>query len=484
MSIRFVTGVPGSGKGMYTMKNIIFELTTTQRPIITNFALRLGPWVRGNGKAEIGLLAYLQKTFGKTFDAEARIHFITDEQCKQFYLYRIRKADGQLFEQNIDDVLAGTVTANGLAYNGKQLFKMRPIYGDTGKSTKGDKIVAFEHEDFAASLPAAYFIDEAWQCFNAHDWQLMDRGVLYYNAQHRKAGDDLWIITQHHSQCVKNLRVLAAEYHECVNHSKRRFGLFRQPGGISVVITNDAPETGSRTVGNTVLVRLDFKGIGACYDTAAGAGLQGAGADIGEKIRGLPFYVLIALVILCGFLIVKGTDWLPHLFIHATTVKVSPRSINSVPQVKQLAPASQRQLAVPTDAMTFDVPKLRGFDSYTKLLGITETDLVVTGWSHSGDKLQVFLSDGRMLPATWVKTISTDFVELVDGRRYLVRTTYTGETREETVSQGGGAVTGVNGGDSAYNNTDFHRAAVYASKQTSQLGTVPYEEQSSVQAVR
>jgi hypothetical protein len=362
MAIRFITGIPGSGKGMYSMKMAVDELKRTERPILTNLAVRVHPWVRGANRAEIGLRHYLKREYRKDFNVEGRVHLLTDDQVREFYLWRVNE-------------------------EGK-LIRLDPLRDGTGK------IVGFPEESFAETVPCVYLIDEAWQFFNAREWGKLDRGVLFYNAQHRKAGDDLWLATQHHSQVDKNLRVLSAEFHECVNHAKRRLGMFKQPGVISVIVTNDAPEKGSsRVTALTRLVSLDWKGLGACYDTCSGAGISGGVGDIGERLKGVPWWVMIVLIGLLLVVAAKLPDFFAGWISKRTAVKVPavagvsnavPSSVNtSIKPVPSRLPGARsevRPVAAPAVAAAPVAPVRR-----------------MTGWTKLGGAFQVLLEDGEIV---------------------------------------------------------------------------------------
>jgi len=91
--IKCYQGLMGAGKGVYTVLNLIDELRSTDRHIITNFAVELHPWCRRlsrrRSRGEKGLLAHLMDTYGETFNASERIHVISDKQMVEFYLWRV-----------------------------------------------------------------------------------------------------------------------------------------------------------------------------------------------------------------------------------------------------------------------------------------------------------------------------------------------------------------------------------------------------------
>lgn len=263
--IRFVTGVPGAGKSLYTTMRVVEELRKTQRPIITNLPLRVEPWVRGK-VAQLGLRSYLLASDGQDHDCAKRVHILQEEEVVDFWLWRVRK-DGTL-------------------------VKLVPEWEGEGRERAVKAVGGMEE-----TVPCIYVIDEAWQYFGARQWQSTGRGVLWYMAQHRKCGDDVWITTQHYNQVDKQLRLLVAEYHECINHYFRKMYIIRHPGRIRVAVSNDAPERQGRLISEEKYYKLDRKGLCSCYDTASGAGVAGASADIGKRAKGLPWWTLIIAVV-------------------------------------------------------------------------------------------------------------------------------------------------------------------------------------------
>jgi hypothetical protein len=97
-------------------------------------------------------------------------------------------------------------------------------------------------------------------------------------------------LTQSIQNVDKQFRSLAHDFTYLRNHGKESIpflgGLFR---GLSMFSRDTylEPFTGNQTSIETRTFKLDAKGLASCYDTAAGVGIQGAGADTAEKRRGL-----------------------------------------------------------------------------------------------------------------------------------------------------------------------------------------------------
>lgn len=293
MPIAGVVGKPGAGKGLLLMRFVEETLRQTTRPIITNFALELKPWVNGNGQPQIGLLEYLKRKHGTTFNAEGRIFLLTDEQIAKFYLYRavpVAETQGK-FEL--------------------RSCKITKSYVD--KKTGREVILEFDSSLYDISGPCVYMVDEGWKFWGSRCWQETGEGVLFYSANCcRKSGDDLYIATQHTKQVDTAIWRVAQEFWRCKNRSYLRMGLFQQPKDIRVGIFEDPPTNGqSQEPMNTFTFRPDVKGQAQCYDTTKGVGLAGRmQGDIGKKKRGIPWiyiYPAFVLFIVCvWFVVSKG----------------------------------------------------------------------------------------------------------------------------------------------------------------------------------
>jgi len=275
MSITFICGKPGGGKGLYGMQLLIDEIVKGRRPVVTNLAIRLGPWVNAAGSPQAGFMAYLQRKYGQTFDVERRLFLITDEQCGEFFRYRPDLAKGVLVECPVTE------------------------------KDKNGACVAYDTSAAVQLGGVVYLIDEGWKFWGAREWATNGKGALFYCAQHRKFGDDFLICTQNTKQIDTQMRMLAQDYHQIRNHGKERLGIFRQPGVFSVSIFAEPPTGASVPQARTVF-RLDAAGIGGSYDTSAGVGLTGkAVADLGERKKGIHWAFIAAALVVLAVVCVK-----------------------------------------------------------------------------------------------------------------------------------------------------------------------------------
>jgi len=277
--IEMICGLPGAGKGVYSTIRVIEELRNSDRPIITNFALELRPWIRRLGRrrtrAEKGLRQHLLDEYGEDYDVLNRVHILDDAEIAKFYEWRV--------DEN------------------KKLIQINVHRDKDGTISKIDEL------QWSSTQPCLYLIDEAWKFYGSRNWQKNDKGFQFYNAQHRKASDDLIITVQTAGQVDKQLRALVQQYHSLVNHKHRKVFIFKQPNIISVVHSNEPPDGNKSTLtAMPKIIKFTSDGIGSCFDTAKGAGVQGQGADIERKTKGLPWWGIILMVIGIGFLIVMA----------------------------------------------------------------------------------------------------------------------------------------------------------------------------------
>lgn len=263
MAIHFVTGRPGAGKGLYTIRLIEAELRGTNRTIITNFPLLTDK-----------LAEVMHERHGDAFDILTRVHLIeSDDELRNFY--RIR---GQHHEE-ADSWL-------GVEKDKK------------GKPVSYDISGAFE------TGGVFYVLDEVHLVFGARDWQEMGRAVMYYSSQHRKLGDDVILITQAPKNVDNQFRSLAQDYTVLRNHGMEKIGWFKQPSIFGRRTYMNLPNPGGNEQPmETSHFKLD-KELADCYETERGVGIEkgvasGAGADKGaDRREGWPWWIFpLALVI-------------------------------------------------------------------------------------------------------------------------------------------------------------------------------------------
>lgn len=395
MPIHLVCGKPGGGKGLHYARKFEEVLTRTESPIVTNFAIELLPWVNGKGKPQLGLLAYLRyKYHGNTFFSDTRIFRITDEQASKFYLYRpVRDFDKK-----------------GVVYH---LEEAEAYYKET---RDGDRVVSsFDLSIFGRSSPCVYFIDEAWAFWASRHWQKTGDGVQAYNSQHRKAGDEVYIATQHTKQIDPAIPRLCQDFQVCRNGSLLRMGIFRQPSTFKVSIFEDAP-TGSimQKPMATEKFKADFKGLAQTYDTTGGVGLAGRLSGDSPKAKGLPFWVLPILgclvPVIAYFVLAHGFKW----GVKQVTSVVLPggSSTNS-------ARGTNRVSGVASYFLPSGFNPGAGTNTGSASAAATNEPVRMVGYGGFDDHVFAMLSDGRIFRSgdNHLQLLTRDFC-VVDGVRF------------------------------------------------------------------
>ena len=356
--ISFITGKPGGGKGILSMKQIIDELVLGKRHIICNTPVRLTPWIFGGDKPMIGLQAYLRNTYsGKDYDCMNRVHILDDDDIASFFLWRF--VDGKLVKADA-----------------------------TTKTNKDGEItvVSYDTSLSAQSGGVMYVVDEAWKFYSSRCWQKTGEAMLFYSAQHRHFGDDVFIVTQHTKQIDPAVQRCAQDFWVVTNHSKKTMGFFRQPDIFSVAIYDSAPTGSQLTPMSRKLFRLDKRGICQTYDTSSGVGLSGRlAADVGSRSRGLPWwgiFIMFAIIILVLMYGLKGGGWLVGHELKATPAKVKP--------------AVNRGIAAAQSNFAVGQPLPSG--TAASLTAQTNQAVVVNcnGYVSTPKGFVVYLSDGRI----------------------------------------------------------------------------------------
>lgn len=277
-----IGGKPRAGKSKRAMLWVIEQLRLHRRPIVTNLAIKLHPWIDGKGKPQKGLLAYLNEKYGQTFDAERRIYLLRDEECSRFWAIRPQ------------------------------------VPSDESEPVRIDVVPRSDMWRFDANKypGCCYVIDEADVYFpsaslDSKRYSCEDPEAIQWAKQAGRGGDDWLFISQNLVWVSTRLRGTAQECWLMTNMVHERWGFVRKPDKIRFEIycrTPPAPGEESMSKG---MLTYDREGIDGCYNTAAGVGVRGnAPADIGQKAKGLHWSWIpagivgagiLALVLLLGF---------------------------------------------------------------------------------------------------------------------------------------------------------------------------------------
>lgn len=339
MSVMFISGKPGGGKSLYGMRQLLDELRLGKRHIVTNLPVRIER-----------LNEYLQEQgieLGEEHITD-RITLLNEEQSGEFYRHR---------------------------YPGDVVGEIPDFRGRRNIDGRGETLPDFSKCRGGGVL---YIIDEVHIYFNARAWASTGAKVIYYLSQHRKLGDDVFLITQHIGNVDKQMRSMAQDYTYIRNLCKEKFGLFRLPA-VFVRSTFLQPSTGIEKAMETGTFKLDMSGIASCYDTAKGVGIHGrSNADVGRKRRGLHWSVfVIGLPLLIGAL------------VHYT-----PKAVAGylTPKKRSMGNPVGGGSNLPPTAPSIAPGGLSGSNS---VLPEVPKEVLMTGYVWFNGRIRVILSDGR-----------------------------------------------------------------------------------------
>jgi hypothetical protein len=364
VSIHFISGKPGGGKSMYSMRLIIDELVHGTRMIVTNVPVILSE-----------LSVYLQSKYPKFYEQYCQTMVGTGVEA--MLLAPRHLSDRFLF---IEDEQMGSFFVN----RGRGV-RLESITNEQWKRGQRPDYSKVNDEGIF------YVLDEVHIAFNSRAWADTGAEVLYYLSQHRKLGDDVVCITQSVANVDKQFRSVAQDYTYLKNIGKQRAGLFRLPNVFGwSCYTQPATDTSRPMESGTFL--LDVAGLAKCYDTAKGVGIHGrAGADTRERKKGLHWiwFVVgapIALIILFHF--VPG---MLARFMSRGLPKAAP--VHQVtPAQPQLPPAlpvfpARVQVALPSPAV---VSSVYSGEEHTN-------DVYCTGYVILNNVPTVYLSNGTTI---------------------------------------------------------------------------------------
>jgi hypothetical protein len=390
MSVHFISGKPGGGKTLYSVRLIVDELVRGDRPIVTNVPLNLGR-----------LNEYLQQSyprqFAQKFESSSthitdRVILIDEDDLPKFFTFR------------------GNAVRLDSVPNAEWKTGKRPDYN----SVKDAGVF--------------YVLDEVHIAFNARAWAETGHEVLYYLSQHRKLGDDVVCITQAVANVDKQFRSVAQDFTYIKNLSKQKVGLFRLPA-LFTRNTYSQPATDTSKPMETGSFTMDVSGTASCYDTAKGVGIHGrAGADTNARKKGLSWiWFAITAPLALWFVF----NYLPVLIAWAT----DPHPLH-----KQPSPAHQTQ----TNSLLEIVPTADnahtpgGKDPTSHSAGDVSSKTDLTSHNHLGpleyekqlpqpyctgyiilDKPQAFFSDGSIVEPPDLEIVAKTYVQ-VDGKKFPI----------------------------------------------------------------
>lgn len=372
MSIHFISGKPGGGKTLYSVKLIMDELVHGHRLIVTNVPLkldRINEYLQTRHEKAYGALKMAVSVQQGELGSPVSPH---ERQCISEELAHITNRILIIG----DDDMARFFTFRG---NGVRL-----------ESVSNEDWRKGVRPDFKAvnDVGIFYVLDEVHIAFNSRAWALTGNEVLYYLSQHRKLGDDVVCITQSVSNVDKQFRSVAQDYTYIRNLSKQRAGLFKLPYAF-LRSTYAQPATDNSKAMESGMFRLDVTGLASCYDTAQGVGIHGrAGADTTHKRKGVHWmWAIVGIPI--AFLLVF--HFLPGLV--SRVISPAPAPVKNVGKSDNI---KKTGISIPNSADAPEASKKSVVPSVNSAVAveIPLKEVFCRGYTL-GQYPQVYLSDGR-----------------------------------------------------------------------------------------
>lgn len=364
--IHFITGKPGGGKSMFAMMQVVRELLNSERDIVTNLPIR----------REI-LSEYLQRKYPKRhvplLGPDNRLTLL-DEGKEVRAIYK-------RYKSQYDDARKAHASLEVLEaiYLG-----MEKEIGKLDVPVQTAKFWEYRNprkKRFDEAVGTLFVLDEVHLYFNARKWQETGEEGLRYLSQHRHFSDDVILVTQHADNVDGQFRRLVEDWSVIKNGYTQKLGWFRAlPRFTRAVYTNQPTGGLKQTPFERTTFSLDAKGIAACYNTAAAAGVMANGADTGKKRPGLhPAWFLV--------MVISGALMLGAL-IKGANVYATGKIVGKLPEKAPVVDTPKNAQKAEIDSAS---PLKKGPGP-----GPTDRSQVrVRGYVRRGNEVSVVLTDGR-----------------------------------------------------------------------------------------
>ena len=365
--IHFINGKPGGGKSLFSVSQIIEELRTSRRFIVTNVRLKLDE-----------LEKYMQDEFGENPHGEnpgepwvKRIRLLDDLEAKKFWLYPAPDCD----------------------------ITERLQEGESRVNSKGVTIYDIDFpkwEQFPHVMERGTFfvIDEVHDHFNAREWMKNSTDGIYWASKHRHLWQDAMLLTQHPEMCDKNFRRLAQDFTTLRNFGNEPVLGFQFKGRFRRAKYSHEKKPGdNQTALTSGWFRLN-KRVANCYHTHGTTGILER-TDVKESSGGgrSPWWILVIVLA-----VIAGLWFLPGLITGTIKggLKMAVQKGNDV--VQDVAQEKLTDIAeVPERAKRAEAAKTEVSNNETLSEG--ETALAIKSIQIVGMERKYVLSNGRVITA-------------------------------------------------------------------------------------
>lgn len=339
MAIKIIFGPGGSGKSFFQMHVIIKHLRETRQNICTNLAINVPEFNE-----------YLERRYpNEDLNLVGRLRILSETETYEFWNYR-----------------------GPLKWTGNE----------------------YEMEEDKGVFGVCYVIDEAGVSgFSATGWaQKMGQSTrgekcLWYLDQQRKFGDDVFASTNGRTpaQIAKPFRDKGHGFIRLKNGYLASYGPFRGRGRFEWKEFLEEPNRTSEAIAKGI---FEMGELASCYRTQDGVGVIGSQADKGRRAKGIP----IMWVIPGALVLALSCVFVPYLLGKGVSSYVGGAKTKETKQTSALVTSAANSIgavikppappaAAPIPAMPVD----------------HERPLTMTGYVCAGKRINVQLSDGRVL---------------------------------------------------------------------------------------
>jgi len=274
--IHFVSGVPGGGKSLWVMcEYIAAELLGGRRIVVTNF--KFG-----------SKLVHLRAWMSRHGIPDWRLQILPDENARKFYFqrYRVGGRSGICLPYQWQDL-------SEREWKDGKLPRWRVRTGDPG---------------------ILYVLEETANLFRAKEWQQFPASATFYLSQHRKSGDGVVVLTQDVDLISLDFRRLAQDFTYLQNYGQSAFrGIYLGQRFEARTYLHAVTRGANKGVPVKVKVFTLNRELANLYETDAGVGFKGAGADKKFRPKGVPLWVpaaaLIVLAVGTWYAVTRGSAW-------------------------------------------------------------------------------------------------------------------------------------------------------------------------------
>lgn len=257
MSLTICVGPNGSGKSLWALHQLEKFAVEDTRHIVTSLAVDVPE-----------LNAYLQQKYkDRAPDLTNRITRIGPELQRTFW--RVRGSEYSDSEYGMVPIVRGP-------------------FGDESWRVPDAGVI--------------FILDEIQTTFGAREWQQTGPEFSRYQSQHRKLGDDVIAISPASTLLDKQFRILATECVALSNLYKMRVGFWKAPRKIVYRLYQNCPPVPGEDPTEKGSIHIEPQRLARCYRTQDGLGIVGAQADKGKEAKGVPWFYMLPLALLLGFL--------------------------------------------------------------------------------------------------------------------------------------------------------------------------------------